>query len=100
MSKRPSLLGALPLQTDAASQPAEPVVAVQTGRKPRPNIVHTSVYLPKSVYMKIREIAYFEERKIHDLLMEGVDAVLQKHGKPSVSELKQEPGSAQPSSQG
>lgn len=92
MSKRPSLLGALPLQADAAPQPAEPTAA-PAGRKPRPNIVHTSVYLPKSVYMKIREIAYFEERKIHDLLMEGVDAVLQKHGKPSVSELKQEPGS-------
>lgn len=100
MSKRPSLLGALPLQADAAPQSAEPVAAAPAGRKPRPNIVHTSVYLPKPVYMKIREIAYFEERKIHDLLMEGIDAVLQKHGKPSVSELKQEPGSPQASPQG
>jgi hypothetical protein len=28
--------------------------------------------------------------KIHDLLMEGVDAVLKRYGKPAVAELKNE----------
>jgi hypothetical protein len=35
-----------------------------------------SIYVPKVAYRKIREIANTEDRKPHDVLMEGVDLVL------------------------
>jgi hypothetical protein len=65
------------------------------GRQPTPDIVHTSAYLPRPVYLALREIALDLEKrgqrvKIHDLLMEGVDAVLKRYGKPTVAELKNE----------
>lgn len=94
MSKRPSLIADLKLSTPAPDpsppppEPASEPVAKPTGRKPRPDIIHTSVYLPKPVYQRLREIAFTTDQKIHDVIMEGVDAALRKYGHPSVSELK------------
>lgn len=95
MAKRPSLIGSLSLDAGSPPQP-EAEVKKPVGRKPRPNIVHTSVYLPRPVYMKIREIAYVTDQKIHDLIMEGIDNVLQNHGHPGVEVLKEQMQSEQP----
>ena len=70
----------------AASQrgtPAKPV-----GRRARPDIVHTSVYLREAVYEALRQIAFDERCKIHDLLMEGVELALKKRGYPTIAEMK------------
>ena len=95
VSKRPSLIADLKLNTpaQAPSPPAAEAAAPEdapkaTGRKPRPDIIHTSVYLPKPVYQRLREIAFTTDQKIHDVIMEGVDAALRKYGHPSVTELK------------
>lgn len=89
MAKRPSLIDSLSI--DAGDVPAvEAEEKKPAGRKPRPNIVHTSVYLPRPVYMKIREIAYVTDQKIHDLIMEGIDNVLRNHGHPGVDVLKEQ----------
>ena len=77
MAKRPK-----PRPT-ASSTPREPA-----GRRPRPDIVHSSLYLPDGVYEALREIAFHERVKIHDLVMQGIDAVLKKHGYPSINDLK------------
>lgn len=92
---RPSLIADLKLveARGAAAEVTEPV-ASPPKRKPRPDIVHTSVYLPQPVYQRLRAIAYERECKIHDLLMEGVDAALRKHGHPSVEALKRDNGVA------
>jgi hypothetical protein len=58
------------------------------GRRPRPDIVHSSLYLPQSVYEALREAAFKERCKIHDIIMQGIDAALKKRGYPSVDELK------------
>ena len=50
------------------------------GRRPRPDIVQSSVYLPEAVYEALREIAFHERCKIHDLIMEGIVAALKKRG--------------------
>ncbi|GGH08972.1 hypothetical protein GCM10007036_04750 [Alsobacter metallidurans] len=86
MSKRPSVLGELKLAK--ANAPAATTAAAPAGRKERPDVIHTSIYLPKPVYLKLREIAYVTDRKIHDVIMEGVDAALKQYGHPSVAELK------------
>ena len=36
----------------------------------------------------MRQVAFDERRKIHDLLIEGVDLALKKRGYPPVSEMK------------
>ena len=48
----------------------------------------SSLYLPEPVYEVLRRIAFEERVKIHDLVMEGIDAVLRRRGHPSVERLK------------
>jgi hypothetical protein len=48
------------------------------GRPPRRGIVHTSVYLPDAVYEALREAAFNERRKIHDIVLEGIALALRK----------------------
>jgi hypothetical protein len=50
------------------------------GRQPRPGIVHTSVYLPDAVHEALREAAFKERRKIHDIVLEGIELALRKRG--------------------
>lgn len=52
------------------------------------DIVHTSIYLPRSAWRALREIAAKEDVKVHDLFIEGVDAILKRHGMASISEMK------------
>jgi hypothetical protein len=40
------------------------------------------------VYEALRETAFHERRKIHDIIMEGIGAALKKRGYPSVDDLK------------
>ena len=54
----------------------------------RPSIVHSSLYLPEPVYELLRKIAFEERLKIHDIVLEGIDAALRRRGYPSVENLK------------
>ena len=65
------------------SAPAKPV-----SRWTRPDIKHTSVYLPAAAYEALRQVAFDERRKIHDLLMEGVELALKKRGYPALADMK------------
>jgi hypothetical protein len=58
------------------------------GRRPRPDVVHSSIYLPEAVYEALRETAFHERCKIHDIIMQGIDLALRKRGYPSVDDLK------------
>jgi hypothetical protein len=58
------------------------------GRQTRPDVVHSSVYLPGPVYEALRQVAFKERCKIHDLVMQGVELALRKRGYPSVDDLK------------
>ena len=53
-----------------------------------PSIVRSSLYLPEPVYEALRKIAFEERLKIHDLVLEGIDAALRRRGYPSVESLK------------
>ncbi|MCJ2039564.1 hypothetical protein MKK55_11515 [Methylobacterium sp. J-059] len=94
MSKRPSLIGGLSLPGASPAAPVPDTAAEAerspVSRKPRPDVVHTSVYLPKEVHRRLREIAFTRDVKVHDVIMEGIDAALQRHGHPSVDALKPE----------
>jgi hypothetical protein len=69
-----------------ASRGSAPAKA--TGRWARPDIKHTSVYLPEAAYEALRQVAFDERRKIHDLLMEGVELALKKRGYPALADIK------------
>jgi hypothetical protein len=62
--------------------------AKTAGRQPRAGIVHTSVYLPDAVYEALRQVAFAERRKIHDVVIEGIGLALKKRGYAPVDELK------------
>jgi hypothetical protein len=55
---------------------------------PRPDIVHSSLYLPEPVYEALRETAFHERCKIHDLVLEGIGLALRKRGYPALDDLK------------
>jgi hypothetical protein len=48
---------------------------------------HTSLYLPEPVRRQLRAIAYHEEVKQHDLLIEAIDLLFKSRGVASISEL-------------
>jgi hypothetical protein len=99
--KRPSVIDSLNLadETGAAAAPGNvipsnivPLQGVESPDRPktRSNIQHTSIYVPKLAYRKIRDIANSRDCKPHDVIMEGIDLVLRKYGFPSIAELKKE----------
>ena len=77
MAKRPRT------QPTASGVPTKPA-----SRQPRPDVVHSSLYLPEAVHEALREAAFHERCKIHDIIMQGIDMALRKRGYRSVEELK------------
>jgi hypothetical protein len=57
---------------------ASAALAKPPGRQDRPDIVHTSVYLPKAAHEALRKAAFDERCKIHDIIMEGIELALRK----------------------
>ena len=85
---RPSMISDLLREPESAPPAVEtPLVAVLS-RRERPDIVHSSIYVPKAAYRKLREIALVSECKVHDLILRGIDAVLLEHGHPTTAELR------------
>src|ERR1700737_2133706 len=81
-----------------AAKPLEPTIMVKRartsqtpsglptqsgGRRLRPDVVHSSLYLPDAVHEALREAAFHERCKINDIIMQGIDAALRKRGYPS-----------------
>ena len=60
--------------SSAPGQPTKP-----DSRPRRADIVHTSVYLPLAVHEGLREAAFRERCKIHDIVLEGIELALRKH---------------------
>ena len=70
-------------QPKADRAPSEPA-----GRRPRSDIIQTSLYLPEAVYEALREAAFHERCKIHDIVMEGIRAAVKKRGYSVTDETK------------
>jgi hypothetical protein len=75
------------------SRPAPSSAAREPAGAPRPDVVHSSLYLPEPVYEALRETAFKERCKIHDLVMEGIGLALRKRNYPSLETLR--PGKKQ-----
>lgn len=86
MGKRPSVIDALDIEPAPSAQPSVTAAevldlkaAAKKAAKSR-DVQHTSIYIPRAAYERLREIAFHERRKIHDLIMEGVDSVIADRG--------------------
>ena len=66
----------------------ESAAAKPVSRWTRADIKHTSVYLPEAAYEALRQIAFDERCKIHDLLIGGVELALKKRGYPALADVK------------
>ena len=74
--------------TVAEVQPTAANVAAPEPAKVDKGTIKTSTYLPREVHEMLREIAFHERSKVHDLLIEGIEHVLKTRRHPSISELK------------
>lgn len=84
MSKRPSIIDSLEL-TPPPEPASSTVVDIAARRTQLPDVQHTSVYVPRAAHDRLREIAFVERRKIHDLIMEGLDHVIASRGHPETA---------------
>lgn len=92
-TSRPSVF-ALPsaIAAPAQAQEAAPTAAVvQAKSKPaqgEAEMMRTSLYLSRAVHDRLREIAFTERRKVHELFIEGIDKVLAERGFPGTAEVR------------
>ena len=43
-------------------------------------LVRSSIYLSRDGHSRLKDIAQMEHKKVHDLIVEGIDAVIAKRG--------------------
>jgi hypothetical protein len=59
-----------------------PVLQNSPGKLPprwrRPGIVQSSIYLPTAMHDALREAAFKERRKMHDIMLEGIQLAIDK----------------------
>ena len=88
---RPNVFGD---DDDSVSLPVEttPAIEATVSKSSKPangesEMFRTSLYLSRAVHEVLREIAFHERKKVHDLFMEGLDLVLEKRRHPSTAEI-------------
>ena len=64
-----------------------PLNVRQIGMEADPGLKQQTAYLPEPVYEQLRALAFEERRKMHDLLMEGLDMVFKQRGLRSIEDL-------------
>lgn len=91
-AKRTSLDSLAELKVNQPNPPtlAAPLKAVAETKRPR--VKQQTAYLPIAVYRQLRELAFVEERKMHDYLLQGLDLIFQQKGLKRISELTGQPG--------
>jgi hypothetical protein len=62
-------------------------VQEREGESKRPNVKQHTAYLALAVHQQLRKLAFEENRKMHDYLIEGLDRVFADRGLPTVGDL-------------
>ena len=73
---------------DASANPPAAKPQERGGEAKRPNVKQHTAYLPLPVHEQLRKLAFEENRKIHDYLVEGLDRVFADRGLPSAEDLR------------
>jgi hypothetical protein len=88
MTKRPSLIDSLSVPKEEPEITPEPVGAAVIPPKYKRDVQHTSIYIPRASFERLREVAFHERKKVHDLIMEGIDRVIENRGHPERSKAE------------
>jgi hypothetical protein len=83
MAKRKTLEDLELSDTEISDRTVEPKTDDAPGKRRK----HTSLYLSEPVRRQLRSIAYHEEVKQHDLLIEAVDLLFKSRGAASIDDL-------------
>lgn len=91
--KRTSLSAVLGTTEEPEPSPLRPLAerSPTSGGSRRPGLKQQTAYLPEPVYEQLRALAFEERRKMHDLLMEGLDMVFKQRGLRSIEDLTSKP---------
>jgi hypothetical protein len=91
MPKKRTTLDSLTLSDTAATeQPNEIQSQSKETKTSGTTRKHTSLYLPEPVRRQLRSLAFHEEVKQHDLIIEAIDLLFKSRGAASISELAEE----------
>jgi hypothetical protein len=60
----------------------------RAGGSKRHSVKQHTAYLPLAVHEQLRRLAFEENRKMHDYLMEGLDRVFADRGLPAVKDIR------------
>jgi hypothetical protein len=72
---------AKPASQDLHASTVVPIAATAPAPEAPTKVEKVSLYIPKAAYKFIKQTALDFDKKPHDLLIEGVEMVLAKHGK-------------------
>tara|TARA_R110002051_G_scaffold235539_2_gene297013 strand:+ start:307 stop:591 length:285 start_codon:yes stop_codon:yes gene_type:complete len=73
-------------QPDERPTETDNVVALASAPKPRPTQEKATVYMPRQALKLIKQMALDQDKRVNDLLQEGVDLMLSRYGQPSLKE--------------
>jgi hypothetical protein len=77
---------------DIVGFPAPPIIPALKQGTLKERAKQLSVYLEPPVYEQLRELAYTERTKIHQLMLEAVDLLFKNRGALSIRELTAQKG--------
>lgn len=85
-----------PRKSSAVAQPEEAPMPSLVDTRPqqratgskRHSVKQHTAYLPVAVHEQLRKLAFEENRKMHDYLMEGLDRVFTDRGLPSIKDIR------------
>lgn len=60
----------------------------RAGASKRHAVKQHTAYLPLAVHEQLRKLAFEENRKMHDYLMEGLDRVFADRGLPAIKDVR------------
>jgi hypothetical protein len=61
--------------------------------QPTSDIVRTSIYISRASHERLREIAFTTRRRVHSLIVEGIDKVVAEYGHSETARVKLGPKS-------
>ncbi len=75
-------------EDEPAAKLVQPPPTTTQDRSPgqRAHVKQLTLYLPHPIYKQLRGLAFHEEKRMHSLLMEGLDRVFADRGAPSIEQ--------------
>jgi hypothetical protein len=91
--KRKSLTVAAIAEEAGHLEPSPPITIASREERAggqRAHVKQLTLYLPHPVYRQLRELAFHEEKRMHSLLLEGLDRVFADRGARSIDQITRE----------